>query len=368
MTSMRTGVLHVIPSLHLGGAEKTLVELLTDPDARENAIVAVMAGGGPLEAKVAAIGVPVLDLQVTGPLTTIGAAWRLARLIRERRPEIVQSWLYYADILSAFALVLSGLRRQVSLCWGVRCSDHRPREYPLRLRVAIGLCRWLSGLPDLIVFNSNAGMVSHMARGYKPRRAKIVENGIDSDRFDIGGGVRERVRRGFGWGEDEIVIAMVGRNDAQKGFDVFVKLAERFPSVHAMAVGKETEALQGSPNLRCLGVRDDVPELLAAADIVVSCSHYGEGFLNVVAEGMAAGKPVICTAVGDAERIAGEAAVVVPPGNFEVLAEALSKMIADPAGRKALGMAARDRIRSEFPIKRMTSSFARSYEELRALR
>lgn len=366
MTGAAPRVLHVIPSLYIGGAEKTLVELLSDPTARDGATVAVMVAGGPLERRLAKLGVPIVNLRAGGVFSQFLAVIRLARLIRNIRPDVVQSWLYYADLLSVFALKLSGIRRRTALCWGVRCSEHRMTEYPMRLRAAIWLCTRLSGSPDLVIFNSRAGEISHKDRGYKPRRVEIVENGIACDRFEAKDG--KRFRNEIGCRDDQIVIVMIGRNDAQKGFDTFVKIAAAFPSVRAIAVGKGTELLVGPDNLCCLGVRDDIPDILAATDIVLSCSHYGEGFLNVVAEGMAAGKPVICTRVGDATRIVGEAGIVVPPGDLKAMADSLELLISDPARRKALGDAGSVRVRSEFSIHRMVSAFARLYENISATR
>jgi len=357
-------ILHVIPSLHLGGAEKTLVELLADPSARKGASVAVLFAGGPLEIKLADLGVTVIDLKATGLFSLPGAIRRLARLIRASRPQVVQSWLYYADLLCVLALALSGRRKETVLCWGIRCSDHRESDYHFRLRAAIWSCSRLSKLPDVIVYNSNAGLVTHLARGYKPKRVEIIENGIDFDRFHDDDGAGKGVRRALGLQDDEIVIAMIGRNDAQKGFDVFVEIARRFPDVRAIAVGKGTELLPRQENLSRLGVREDIPDILAAADVVLSCSQYGEGFLNVVAEAMAAGRPVICTDVGDASRIVGDAGVVVAPRDVEAMEDILKELIDDPERRHALGQKGRLRIRSEFPLSKMVSSYTKLYASL----
>lgn len=357
-------ILHVIPSLHLGGAEKTLVELLSDPVARKNARVAVLFGGGPLESKLADLGVPVIDLKATGSFSLLGATRRLARLIRTLRPQVVQSWLYYADLLCVPALKLSGRRPETALCWGIPCSDHRLGEYHFRLRATIWACTRFSHIPDVIVYNSQAGSAAHARLGYKPQRAEIIENGIDGDRFRVGDDARQRIRREIACKDDRIVIVMIGRNDAQKGFDTFLEVTGRFPNVHAVAVGKDTGNLPHRENLSRLGVRDDIPDILAAADVVMSCARYGEGFLNVMAEAMAAGRPVICTDVGDASRIVGDAGIVVAPRDPQALADSLGALIDDPERRQALGARGRLRILSEFPLGKMVSSFAELYDSV----
>ncbi len=361
MTIAPVSIFHIIPSLQQGGAEKTLVDLLSDPAARHGVSVVVFFGGGALEPRLADLGVRLIDLKGSGFFSLFGAIWRLSRLLRTERPRIVQSWLYYADFLCLTALFLSGRRRKTGLFWGVRCSDHRGEDYHFPLRAAIWACTRLSHLPDVVVYNSHAGKLSHAALGYRPRRAIVIENGIDSARFQLGRDVRTRMRKELGWGDSDVAVAMIGRNDPMKGYRIFFNLIARFPGVRAAAIGRGTETLPRQPNIALLGIRNDIPEILAAADILVSCSQYGEGFPNVVAEAMAAGLPVICTDVGDAARIVGEDGFIVAPDDFEALAKALETLIASPDLRRSLGIQGRRRVVSHFSIPRMAASFNELY-------
>lgn len=364
MTDPAPTVLHLIPSLHLGGAEKTLVELLSDKEARRGACVVVLFGGGLFESRLAELGVPLIDLKASGLFSIFGAVFRLIRLLRRRRPQIVQSWLYYADFLGLIALLLSGRRRKTILSWGVRCSDHRLREYHFRLRAVIRACAVLSRRPDVVIYNSHAGRVTHRNRGYRPRHEVVIENGIDSDRFGLGDETRKRVRAAFGWEPDVVVVVMIGRNDPQKGYQFFIELAGTVSGILAVAVGSGTGDLPCGTNIFRLGVRNDIPEILAGADVLISCSTHGEGFLNVVAEAMAAGKPVICTDVGDARRIVGEQGIVVPPGNLDGLTAALNKLTRDSELRLSMGRRGRERIMSEFPLHKMVGAFSELYRDL----
>ena len=87
---------------------------------------------------------------------------------------------------------------------------------------------------------------------------------------------------------------------------MLVDVARRSPKVCVIAIGAGTEALDGPPNLRKLGRRDDIPALLAASDVIASTSAYGEGFSNSIGEAMACGIPAVVTRSGDSASIVGD--------------------------------------------------------------
>ncbi len=103
--------------------------------------------------------------------------------------------------------------------------------------------------------------------------------------------------------------------DPMKDHQSFLAAMTELPHVQAMLIGAGSKDLRAGSNIMCLGGRDDVPRLLAAADVVVSSSAFGEGFSNAIAEGMACGLPAVATAVGDAHLIVGDTGLVVPPSN-----------------------------------------------------
>src|SRR5687768_3739532 len=129
-------VLHVIPTLKTGGAEHMLASLVTAKRKQEiSQAVVELTPGGEVGAKTRAAAMPV-------------ALVRLIRLIRRLKPSAIQSWLYYADLLSLWALDLSGRRALTRLYWGVRCSDIEPTSYRLALRRAMAAAAARAGRPD----------------------------------------------------------------------------------------------------------------------------------------------------------------------------------------------------------------------------
>ena len=353
-------VLHLITGLHTGGAERTLATaVLARPDKAVPPTIAALTPGGAYAAELKAAGLLVLDLGMGRGLPNPFAVFRLASIIRHERPEVIQSWMYHADLMALLALMVSGRRRSTRLYWGIRCSDMDLSRYGIRLRLIIRLCAWLSRRPDGVVANSEAGREVHKRLGYRPKRFEVVDNGIEPARFTPLRGTRAEVRRALGIPASASVIATVARVDPMKDYDGFLAALGMLPGVQALAIGAGTEALPETAGLHRLGWRDDVPRLLACADILVSSSAFGEGFSNAIAEGMAAGLPVVATDVGDARRIVDSAGTIVPPGDHEALAGAIRALIGNRAERRRLGAAGRRRVIEAFSVERMVAAFER---------
>jgi glycosyltransferase involved in cell wall biosynthesis len=135
----------------------------------------------------------------------------------------------------------------------------------------------------------------------------------------------------------------------------------------ALLVGAGTENLPAAPNLFRLGRRCDVARLFAAADVVVSSSRRGEGFSNVLAEGMACGLPAVATDVGDASLIVGDTGLVVPPQNPDRFAAAIRTLAAESASQRGdRGRRARERVVENFSMQHAVQAHVRLYESLAA--
>ncbi len=135
------------------------------------------------------------------------------------------------------------------------------------------------------------------------------------------------------------------------------------PGISGLLVGAGTEFLVCPPNVRALGARRDVERVYAAADLVVSSSAFGEGFSNVLAEGMSAGLVPIATDVGDAARIVGPTGHVVAPRDSDALAAAIkAEAVISPDQRRDCGLQARARIVNSFARERAIEAYLRLYQ------
>lgn len=362
-------ILYVITHLWVGGAEATLTRLVTaERKIADEITVVALRPGGPHADRMRAGGVNVVELNFGSLFGVPAGLYRLARLIARTRPEIVQGWMYHGDLAALVGLALSGRRRATRLGWAIRGSDIDFSRYSLQLRLVVKACALLSRQPDLITANSAAGLKVHLGYGYRPRRAEIIPNGIDTRRFRPDPDLRATVRRELGIPAEAIVLAHVARVNPMKDHQVFLAAMAELPDLQALLIGADTEHLPPQPNTLRLGRRDDVERLLPAADFVVSSSAFGEGFSNALAEGMACGLPAISTDVGDAAIIVGDTGAIVPPRDPQALAAAIRELASEE--RKTYGersRRARARIVEQFSLERSVSRWSESYAALLAL-
>jgi glycosyltransferase involved in cell wall biosynthesis len=324
-------ILHVIPDLGIGGAEAVLAQLATAPStAPWRHMVVSLLPGGYHAAMLRAAGIEVIEFDFnTLPGIAKGLA-KLARLIFETKPLIVQGWMYYGDLVGLLGTYLAQRRRRTKVIWTIRCSNMDFSRYRLRLRIAVELCRWLSPNPNVIIANSSAGLQVHRAIGYKPRNSVVIHNGVDVNRFKPDAIARAAIRDELRIPEDAVLLVHIARLDPMKDHQNFLSAMEHLPELQAILLGDGTEKLVTPANVRSLGVRTDVAPYLAAADFVVSSSAFGEGSSNVLIEAMACGLPVIATDVGDAALIVNDAGIVVRPGDTDALREAIQSLTSEP--------------------------------------
>lgn len=355
-----TGVLHVISGLGIGGAEASLVRVATALSAQGFAQHVVSVGERGEHARALADGGVGLDaLGVRSAGSALPGLLQLVRLVNERQPDVIQGWMYHGDLFAALAHRLAPGRKRRTLLWNLRASNTAEGGYSTITRLGALLSRW----PDCIVANSEAGAAYHKSIGYRPRRMEIVPNGIDTDLFRPDPAARQSVRRELGFSDEDVVVVHAARVDPMKDHALFLDAMSALPGLRGIAAGKDTEALDAPANVRCLGVRADMPAVYSASDIVVSSSAYAEGFSNVIAEGMSAGLVPVATDIGDARAIVGAHGSVVPPRDLGALTQTLRLEAERPASeRKARGLAAREHIANRFSLARSLERYVALYE------
>ncbi|RMG01842.1 MAG: glycosyltransferase [Planctomycetota bacterium] len=207
--------------------------------------------------------------------------------------------------------------------------------------------------------------------GIPARRIEVVYNGVDTASIAAIGGVRAEVRRELHLDDDAPVAIQVARLDPIKdhmtSLAAFRQVRARFPHARLVIVGDgpQREAIERfiaehdlEPAVMLLGMRRDVPRLLAAADVFV-LSSVSEGIPVTVIEAMAAGLPAVVTNVGGLpEVVTDETGVLVPAGNPQAMGEAVAALFADPARRAALAKAGRERAQRLFDERAMHARYA----------
>ena len=419
----RRTILYLDHTAKMGGGEIALLNLVSALDRERYRPVVVLAAEGALVAKLRAAGVEtlveplgadVIEARKDGlglkSLLRVGQAWaccgyafRLARLARRLGADLIHTNSLKADLYGGLAGRLAG----IPVLWHVRDSiDGHYLPAPVA-----ALFRGLSRVvPTAVVANSEStlrtlrmgrrnltatvysgvapaapALASLANSGEADMRRQVVHDGYDAQAF--GPPQVFGFRRAPGAAPAApapAFVALVGRIADWKGQHVFIEAAalvrDRFPEARFQIIGaplfgeheyeaslhRQVAALGIGDRVAFLGFREDVPALLARADIVVHASTLGEPFGQVVIEGMAAGKPVIATDGGALPEIVlpGLTGLLVPMGDAPAMAEAMAALLSDPARASAMGAAGRERVRERFTIAHTVHRIEKIYEYL----
>lgn len=349
----------------------SLVRLLSCTDRASFDCRVVALRDGPCRKDLEALGVPVTALNVDGVFDALPALFRLVRIVRESAPDIIQSWLYHADLFALAAQVFAPATRMI---WSVRNSSFSV-EGRRDLAAMLGVLARLSTRVDAAVANAEAGRRDHAAIGYRPKAWRVIPNGWDAAAPALDASLRRDVRAELGVGPDEVAILLPARLARQKDHATYLRAAAlaggENPGLRFFAAGQgvSPEALRavaamGDP-VTALGERADLPRLLRGVDAVTLSSSYGEGCPNAIGEGMAAGLPAIATDVGGVRDLVADTGLVVPPSDPAALARAYVAFGAmTPETRRGLGALARSRIATHYPLTRTAGAYEALYRDL----
>ena len=361
-------ILHIIPTLVRGGAEKQLALLAAGlPKDQFDVHVAVLTHTGPLEANLREAGIPV---------TVIGKRWkvdpfafsRLKRLIRRLKPDVVHTWLFAANSYGRQAALAAGVKHIVA---GERCVD------PWKTGLHFAIDRSLARRTERIVTNSSGVKDFYVRHGLPADKFTIISNGIR-----VGPLVeplsRDELFKELKLPPAEHLIGIVGRLWPQKRIKDLIWAADLLRTTrdgwHALIVGdgpqrwrlerfRDQNEIAGQVHF--LGERNDVPRLMPHFDVLWLGSEY-EGQSNAVLEAMAAGVPVVATDIpGNRDLVVpNETGLLLPVGDRFEFARQTHWLLEDAAKRKQMGAAGRERILRDFTVEQMVEKHAALYREL----
>lgn len=361
-------VLHFITELDIGGAQTALYRLLANrQDARYRFhVVCLYNGDGKTAQQIRELGIPVTDLAMTSPWR-VTAFWRLYRLLRRERPYLLHTWLFHANIPGRMIGRLAGVPIIITGRRGMRIGGPR-REL---------ITRFTAALDDRVVAVCQMVRQAEIRQaGGKPEKIITIYNGVDPEKYK--NSAREDVRQRWGIEADAALLGAVGRLHPVKGLADLLQavagLRSAYPHVRLLLVGdgplraeleRQAAALDISETVIFTGAQKDVPAILSALDVLVLPS-LAEGLSNVLLEAMAAGLPVVATAVGGTPELVidGETGRLVPPQDAASLAQAIQQLLANPAQARQMGQAGRQRVQAHFTIRQMVRQTEQLYETL----
>jgi glycosyltransferase involved in cell wall biosynthesis len=357
-----------ITDLDAGGAERCLTELAIRIDRNRFTPVVYCLGPKPMREEasclppLAAAGVEVHFLNGRGIWQFPLVLHRLKKMLAAQKPQLIQTFLFHANIVGRMAARRAGVGRVVA---GIRVAERSSRWH-------LWLDRLTQSRVDRYVCVSLSVADFSVSEGKLPsEKLVVIPNGIDLDKYPA---KKLANLQEFGMEPGRRAVVFVGRLELQKGVMWLVETAPRWLSkcsdCDLLLVGEgpqraslETAAREAgiAERVHFAGWRADVPDILAASDLLVLPSAW-EGMPNVVLEAMASHRPVVVTEVEGVRELLGPDAKgqTVRYGDSQVLADSIVRFLQDPALAASTGQENRRRVGENFGISRIV----RAYEEL----
>lgn len=372
MGQPRATICHLLHSLQVGGAEVLAARLARRLQESFRFVFACLDELGTLGQQLQAEGFAVSVLK-RRPGVDWSFAWRLAKLLRREQVGLVHAHQYTPFFYGMIARLLC--RRPAVLF--TEHGRHYP-DYPRRKRILLN--RLLLERRDHVL---GVGQAVRQAliqnEGFPGERVGVIYNGIDLSGIGFGSPNRELIRRNvFGVGPDAFVVIQVARLDYLKDHATAIRTLEHVVQRHSntqlvlVGEGPEKDKISQlveqrklTTHVRFLGLRTDVGQLLPAADLFLLTS-ISEGIPLTLIEAMAAELPVVATRVGGVGEVVEEerTGLLAPAGDNAALAKCILRLIDQPALRKEMGQAGRERSRAVFSESRMHAEYFELYQKM----
>ena len=359
--------LHVITSTATGGAERQLSQLVKSHTTDE-VIVFSLKPIGTIGLSLRDSGYTVfngLSNSMFNPFFIIQFLWIVWRF----RIRSIHGWMYHANLL----IILSKLfLYQGPLFWNIRHSVSSVSYETKTIRLLLKLTAFFSPLVTSIFFNSKLSMKQHLKLGYNCSSNIYLPNGIDVSKYSPSLALLPVSSADFNFSlpENTFVIGLVSRYHKMKNIEMFLlalkDVCSSLPltSIHCVIAGSNIPLRLSSfvsdnniPNVSLLDSVQNVNYLYHLFDLFVSCSAWGEGFSNVIAEAMSSEVPVLATRVGDAETIIRDLGFICEPTEDSIRSKLLEILAYSPEYLSSLGYQSRIRIVSNYSLDTYTQNY-----------
>lgn len=361
----------VITDLDIGGAERAFVELATRLDRRvfEVRVWSLMPAprdeSRSLLPALRAAGISTVSLNASSFASTPRVVKALTAAWRNWQPDIVQTFLFHANILGRVAARRAGMPHVVS---GIRVAERRGR---LRLWIDRWTDRWVE---RHVCVSRGVADFSHRVGGLPANKLVVIPNGIDVARYV---NVAPIMSGELGLPEGRRWITYIGRLDPQKNLAWLIDQAPAWLAAHPqhdlllVGDGPERQALENQAariapagRVHFVGWQANIAGILAASDVLVLPSQW-EGMPNVVLEAMASGRPVLAADVEGVRELLGEASEqIASSSDAQRWRTMLNRLLTDQSLAGELGARNRERAARQFSLEAMVRAYAELYSSL----
>jgi glycosyltransferase involved in cell wall biosynthesis len=372
-------VLHLLDSLIVGGTEVQAVELAIrmQQTGKYDVCVACMRKAGPLEVKLKAARIPIIEFNPQGALLSVRGIRQILRLavfLRKSRFTVLHCHDLWSNLMGAMSARLARTPVVVTSQrdFGSFTSATGGWSDPWRKHIL----RFLQRHSSFLLVNAHAIKDEILREGSVPaNKIRVIHNGVAWERFGIES--NPKIPLPIPLDHRIVIINVANMNRSIKGHDTLIEAAGIVVNKRADALfllvgeGEARSRLESrvrdanhSDNILFLGQRSDVPQLLASSDIGVLCSS-AEGLPNSILEYMSAGLAIVATRVGGIPELIehDSTGILVPSGSATALAEGILHVLNDENLASRLGTAAQLRARSKFSFERLLLEYESMYAE-----
>jgi|WetSurMetagenome_2_1015567.scaffolds.fasta_scaffold03437_8 glycosyltransferase involved in cell wall biosynthesis len=348
-------ILHIIPTLAAGGAEKTVVELVKfiDREVFDVQVLCLRAGGF-WEEELRSAKVPYAIIgNLRRPI--IFNFFKIIKFIRVAKPDIVHTHLFGADFYGRLAARLAGVKNIISTEQNLNLSEGKFKK----------LAKYFTAKLAIKIVAASGAIKKYLIEqeGVPADKIEVIYNGVEIEKF-------LKQNREYN-NNRQLVIGSIGRLTHQKGFDYLLEAMVKIDGVKCLiaGVGEEKNSLAEkikelglSEKVELVGLKKDVSDFLASLDVFVLPSRW-EGFGIVILEAGLSGLPVIASRVDGILEIIddGQNGLLFMPGNTEELVDKIKSLLVNPAERARLGKNLQQKIQEKFLIQKIVKQYEALY-------
>lgn len=370
-SARRIRVAYCLDSFDTGGTELNAVRTIEQIDRQRYDVSFIcLSNRGALAERVRAAGVPIHEFPIRGlvSLSTMRTGLRLARFLRTQRIDVLHAHDIYSNIFAVPWARVAGVPLVIA---------SRRWWYAVNRPVHLQMNRLTYRLAHRVLANSESVGRLVESEGVPHARVVVVPNFVEEYAFDPTSPQQlSEWRREFGLSTGDEVVGIIANlhrvKDHASLLDAVALLAPKRPLLRLVVVGDGSERAALEARAAALGIRDRVvfagrrpqrPTLHGLFDVSVLCS-LGEGFPNSIVEAMAAGKPMVATAVGGVVDVVVDAVTgyLVPPASPSALAEGIERLLADPKRALAMGACGAARARELYYASNVISRLESIYD------
>lgn len=368
---MTKKIVHLITGLGQGGAENMLYKIISHTDKTKcDMIVISIRSEDVFSEKIRQLGIPVYHLNAK-KITIISALYQYIKIIKKFKPDIVQAWMYHANM---FAMLARPFLAKHDIYFNIRACLDCVTENEKLTKCVIKMNAWLSRFVDIVINNSTLSQTQHRRFGFRNKRDIYIGNGFDLSQFRPSADLYYQFRQQHQLSPTTKIIAIFARYHPIKNHIAFLEMARRLSQqqtniIFLMAgsnVDHNNQLLSKHINEFNLDTKMilvgnvDVAKYMPVCDVIVSPS-LSEGFSNVLGEAMACGVPCVAYDVGESANILNEYGYIVPLNDIDGLIRSTQNILQlDTESYHFLSEHCRKHIQHHFSL----SSIAKQYETI----